>query len=49
MAAIRLAIHGCAAGPHGKRLVALGSQDPVLQVMAAIEHAACPALGQDAV
>ncbi len=47
MAAIRLAIHG-AAGRMGKRLVALGSQDPGLQVMAAIEHAACPALGQDA-
>ena len=47
MAAIRLAIHG-AAGRMGKRLVALGSQDPGLQVMAAIEHAASPALGQDA-
>ncbi len=47
MAAIRLAIHG-AAGRMGKRLVALGSQDPGLQVMAAIEHAKCPALGQDA-
>ncbi len=47
MAAIRLAIHG-AAGRMGKRLVALGSQDSDLQVMAAMEHAACPVLGQDA-
>ena len=47
MTAIRLAIHG-AAGRMGKRLVALGSQDSGLQVMAAIEYAAHPALGQDA-
>ena len=47
MAAIQLAIHG-AAGRMGKRLVALGSQDPSLKVMAAIEHAGSPSLGQDA-
>ncbi len=48
MAAIRLAIHMVQRDAHGKRLVAW-SQDPGLQVMAAIEHAACPALGQVAV
>jgi 4-hydroxy-tetrahydrodipicolinate reductase len=47
MAAVRLAIHG-AAGRMGKRLVALGSQDPGLQVIAAIDHVSNPALGQDA-
>ena len=47
MAAIRLAIHG-AAGRMGKRLVALGSQDKDLQVIAAIEYASHPSLGQDA-
>ncbi len=47
MAAIQLAIHG-AAGRMGKRLVALGSQDKDLQVVAAIEYPAHPSLGQDA-
>lgn len=45
--AIRLAIHG-AAGRMGKRLVALGCQDPELQVVGAIDTASHPAIGQDA-
>ena len=45
--AIRLAIHG-AAGRMGKRLVALAAQDADLDVVAALEHASHPALGQDA-
>jgi len=45
--AMRLAIHG-AAGRMGKRLVALGSADSELQVVAAIDNASHPAIGQDA-
>lgn len=43
---MRLAIHG-AAGRMGKRLIALGAQDPDLSLVAAVEHAGCPQLGQD--
>lgn len=42
-----LAIHG-AAGRMGKRLIALGSQDPDLQLTAAVESAHCSQLGSDA-
>lgn len=45
--AIKLAIHG-AAGRMGKRLIALGSEDPALQLVAAVEHPAHPQLGNDA-
>lgn len=45
--AIKLGIHG-AAGRMGKRLIALGSQDSELSVVAAIESPKCPILGQDA-
>lgn len=45
--AMRLAIHG-AAGRMGKRLVALGSADSELQLVAAIDSASHPAIGQDA-
>lgn len=45
--AIRLAIHG-AAGRMGQRLIALGSADVDLDIVAAIEHASCPELGEDA-
>ena len=44
---IALAIHG-AAGRMGRRLVALGSQDPELQIVAAIDHSKSPFLGHDA-
>ncbi len=44
---LRLAING-AGGRMGKRLVALGSDDPQLQVVAALEWERHPALGQDA-
>lgn len=44
---IRIAFHG-AAGRMGQRLVALAAADPVLQVVAALEHAAHPRLGDDA-
>ena len=44
---IQLAIHG-AGGRMGKRLVALGSQDPELQVVGAIDNPANPMCGQDA-
>lgn len=44
---IALAIHG-AAGRMGRRLVALGSQDPGLKIVAALDHAASPHLGHDA-
>lgn len=44
---IRLAIHG-AAGRMGKRLVALGSNDAELKVVAAIDSPNNPAVGQDA-
>ncbi len=45
--AIAIGIHG-AAGRMGRRLVALGSQDPGLKIVAAIDHSGCPQLGQDA-
>jgi 4-hydroxy-tetrahydrodipicolinate reductase len=44
---IRIAIHG-AAGRMGRRLVALASVDPELQVVAAIDAAGHPRLGEDA-
>jgi len=47
MTATRIAING-AAGRMGKRLVALAAADAELQVTAALEHAAHPALGSDA-
>ncbi|MDA1051567.1 MAG: 4-hydroxy-tetrahydrodipicolinate reductase [Planctomycetota bacterium] len=47
MDVVRLAIHG-AAGRMGKRLVALGTSDPSLQLVAAIEHPKHPDLGRDA-
>jgi 4-hydroxy-tetrahydrodipicolinate reductase len=47
MAQIRIAIHG-AAGRMGRRLVALAAADPQLQVIAALEAAGHPQLGQDA-
>ncbi|MFO0913659.1 MAG: 4-hydroxy-tetrahydrodipicolinate reductase [Pirellulales bacterium] len=47
MAVTRVAIHG-AGGRMGKRLIALGSEDKDLQLVAALEYAAHPQLGQDA-
>lgn len=47
MTKIRLAING-AAGRMGRRLIALGSADPELQIVAALERAGHPDLGQDA-
>jgi 4-hydroxy-tetrahydrodipicolinate reductase len=47
MDVVKLAVHG-AAGRMGKRLVALGTSDPALQLVAAIEHAKHPDLGRDA-
>ena len=47
MSPIRIAIHG-AAGRMGRRLIALGSTDPQLQIVAAIESPNHPCLGQDA-
>lgn len=47
MSKLRVAIHG-AAGRMGKRLVALGSLDPELHVVAALESASHPDLGTDA-
>lgn len=44
---IRLAIHG-AAGRMGKRLVALGSADSDLQIVAAVDSSSHPDLGKDA-
>ncbi|MBW3599672.1 MAG: 4-hydroxy-tetrahydrodipicolinate reductase [Planctomycetes bacterium] len=44
---IRVVING-AAGRMGKRLVALGSEDPELQIVAALESEHHPTLGQDA-
>jgi 4-hydroxy-tetrahydrodipicolinate reductase len=44
---IRLAING-AGGRMGKRLVALGSEDPELQIAAALEYERYPGLGSDA-
>ena len=45
--AIKLAIHG-AAGRMGKRLVALGSSDSGLEIVAAVDHPTHPDLGKDA-
>lgn len=47
MSALKLAIHG-AAGRMGQRLVALGYEDPDLQIAAALENEAHPRIGQDA-
>lgn len=47
MSKMRVAIHG-AAGRMGRRLVALGSIDPDLQIAAALEFATHPDLGKDA-
>ncbi len=44
---LKLAIHG-AGGRMGKRLIALGSADPDLQIAAALEHANHPEIGRDA-
>ena len=44
---VQLAIHG-AAGRMGKRLIALGSEDEVLTICAAIDHISNPDLGRDA-
>ncbi len=43
----RIAIHG-AAGRMGQRLIALANVDPQLRIVAALESAGHPALGQDA-
>lgn len=47
MAGIRIAIHG-AAGRMGQRLIALGSADPELKLVAALEAPGHPRLGEDA-
>jgi len=47
MTRLRLAING-AAGRMGQRLVALGHADESLEIAAALEHASCPRLGEDA-
>jgi len=47
MTKTRVAING-AAGRMGRRLIALGSADPELQMVAALERAGHPELGQDA-
>lgn len=44
---LRIAIHG-AAGRMGQRLVAIGSTDPELQIVAAVDSVNHPRLGQDA-
>lgn len=44
---IRIAFHG-AAGRMGQRLVALASADPSFQIVAALEHASHPRIGEDA-
>ena len=44
---MKLAIHG-AAGRMGQRVIALASQDPEVQIVAALESATNPRLGQDA-
>jgi 4-hydroxy-tetrahydrodipicolinate reductase len=44
---LKLAIHG-AAGRMGQRVVALASIDPQVSIVAALESASCPKLGQDA-
>lgn len=46
MDVVRLAIHG-AAGRMGRRLVALGTSDPALQLVAAVENSKHPDLGRD--
>lgn len=45
--ATKVAIHG-AAGRMGKRLIALGSADPNIDIVAALENARHPAIGDDA-
>jgi 4-hydroxy-tetrahydrodipicolinate reductase len=47
MTPITIAIHG-AAGRMGRRLVALGSLDPQLKIVAAVDSPTCPELGKDA-
>jgi 4-hydroxy-tetrahydrodipicolinate reductase len=47
MTPLKLAVHG-AAGRMGQRVVALASHDPQLQLVAALESASHPKLGQDA-
>ena len=47
MKQIRLAIHG-AAGRMGQRLVALAHADPAITIVAALESAAHPRIGEDA-
>ncbi len=47
MTKLKLAIHG-AGGRMGKRLVAIGSTDPELQIAAALEHSQYSELGKDA-
>ncbi len=42
-----IAIHG-AAGRMGRRLIALGSVDPELAIVAAIDSPSCPEIGKDA-
>ncbi|MCE5302662.1 MAG: 4-hydroxy-tetrahydrodipicolinate reductase [Planctomycetaceae bacterium] len=44
---LRIAIHG-AAGRMGQRLIALGSADPELSIVAAVDSPSHPRLGQDA-
>ncbi len=47
MMPLKVAIHG-AAGRMGQRLIAVGSADPEVQLVAAVEGAGNPKLGQDA-
>src|SRR5262245_47457722 len=47
MSVVSIAIHG-AAGRMGRRLVALGSTDPQLKIIAAVDSPAHPDLGKDA-
>ncbi len=47
MSTFQIAIHG-AAGRMGRRLVALGSQDQQMTIVAAIDHPKSPMQGQDA-
>jgi 4-hydroxy-tetrahydrodipicolinate reductase len=44
---MKIAVHG-AAGRMGQRVVAVASQDSRYQIVAALESATHPALGQDA-
>ena len=46
-ARIKIGIHG-GAGRMGRRLIALGAEDPALQIVAALEQAAHAELGRDA-